>query len=94
MTSGANPETHIIRRYTNEEALKGLCVHMNFHGTFEHHAKTMPFKFDELARRLHRSAMSPILSQVYYNTFYLPSVRYSLLVTSMTEQDSTEANLS
>ena len=87
MTSGTNPETHIIRRHTNEEALKGLGVHMNFHGTFEHHAKTMRFKFDELARRLQRSAMSTTLSQVYYNTFYLPSVRYSLPVTSMTEQE-------
>jgi hypothetical protein len=87
MTSGINPETHIIRRHTNKEALKGLGVLMNFHGTFEHHAKTMRFKFDELARRLQRSALSPTLSQVYYTTFYLPSVRYSLPVTSMTEQE-------
>ena len=61
---------------------------MNFHGTFAHHAKTMRFKFDGLARRLQQSAMSPALAQIYYNTFYLPSVLYSLPVTSMTNRES------
>ena len=60
---------------------------MNFHGTFAHHAKLMRFKFDGLARRPQQSAMSPALSQIFYNTFYLPSVRYSLPVTSMTPRD-------
>ena len=87
MTCGSNPETHLIRRHTNEEATKGLGVHMNFQGTVAHHAKTMRFKFNELARHLHRSAMSPTLAQVYYNTFYLPAIRYSLPVTSMTAQE-------
>ena len=84
MTSGDNPTRHIIRSSTNEEEVRSLGVHMNFHGTFAHHAKLMRFKFDGLARRLQQSTMSPALSQIYYNTFYLPSVRYSLPVTSMT----------
>jgi hypothetical protein len=84
MTSGADPTQHIIRRTTNEEEVRSLGIYMNFHGTFAHHAKHMRFKFNGLARRLQQSAMSPTLSRIYYNTFYLPSVRYSLPVTSMT----------
>lgn len=52
---------------------------MNFHGTFAVHAQTMRFKFD-----LRKSSMSSILLRVYYNTFYLPAVRYWLPATSMT----------
>ena len=84
MTSGANHEHHIIRQYPNEKEVKGLGVFMNFYGTFAVHAQTMRFKFDGLARRLSKSSMSPILSRVYYNAFYLPDVRYSLSATSMT----------
>ena len=87
MTSGDNPAHHIIRRLTNEEEVRSLGVHMNFHGTFAHHAKMMRFKFDGLARRLQQSAMSPGLSQLFYNSFYLPSVRYSLSVTSTTPRE-------
>jgi hypothetical protein len=76
LTSGDNPEQQIIHCHTNEHELKGLCVHMNFHGTFTQHAKTMKAKFDGLARRLHQSTMSSRLARVYYDTFYLPSVRY------------------
>ena len=87
-TSGNNPTRHIIRQTTNEEEVRSLDVYMNFHGTFAHHAKLMRFKFDGLARRLQQSPMSPALSQIYYNTFYLPSVWYSLpVVTSMTSQE-------
>ena len=53
-------------------------------GTFALHAKTMRFKFDSMARQLQKSAMSAAHSRMHYNTFYLPAVRYSLPVTSMT----------
>lgn len=85
MTSGSNPETHIIRQHSNATELKGLGVHMNFMGTFAHHAATMRIKFDGMARKLRQSSLSPILSRTFYNTSYLPSVRYSLAVTSMTK---------
>ena len=84
MTSGLSEEHHIIRQHSNVTELKGLGVHMNFMGTFAYHAATMRTKFDGIARRLRRSSLSPALSRVFYNTFYLPSVRYSLSVTSMT----------
>lgn len=84
MTCGNNPEHHIIRRHKNETEVKGLGVHMNFCGTFSGHARTMKVKFDGLARKLSQSTLSSTLSWKYYNTFYLPSVRYSLPVTSMT----------
>lgn len=87
MTSGRNPEQHIIQQHANTTELKGLGVYMNFAGTFSAHAKTMRFKFDAMARRLQRSSMSAVLSRVYYNTFYLPAVRYSLPVTSMLAPD-------
>ena len=87
MTSGSNPAPHTIRRLTNEDEVRSLGVHMNFHGTFAHHAKLMRFKFDGLARRLQQSALTPLLSRTYYNTFYLPSVRYSLPVTSMSPKE-------
>ena len=84
MTSGSSAEHHIIRQHSNATELKGLGVHMNFMGTFAHHAATMRLKFDGIARRLRQSTLSPTLSRSFYNTFYLPSVRYSLPVTSMT----------
>ena len=85
MTSGSSPEYHIIRQHSNTTELKSLGVHMNFMGTFSFlHATTMRLKFDGMARRLRQSSLSPALSRKFYNTFYLPSVRYSLPVTSMT----------
>ena len=87
MTSGSRPDTHIIPQLSNLKESKGLGVHMNFLGTFAFHAATMKQKFDGLARRLSQSSMSPVLSSMYYSTFYLPSVRYSLPVTSMTPME-------
>jgi hypothetical protein len=87
MTSGSDPAQHIIQRHTNEIALKGLGVHMNFHGTFSHHATQMRQKFDGIARRLRQSQLSPVLTRLFYNSFYIPSVKYSLPVTSMTNSE-------
>ena len=85
MTSGSGAEHHIIKQHSNTTELKGLGVHMNFMGTFAYHAATMRIKFDGMARRLRQSSLSPALARVFYdNAFYLPSVRYSLPVTSMT----------
>ena len=86
MTSGDAPEHHIIKRHSNETELKGLGVLMNFCGTFVAHAKAMQQKFDDLARRLSHSRLSPVLSRVFYDSFYVSSVKYSLSVTSMTGQ--------
>ena len=58
---------------------------MNFQGTFAYHAKTMKNKFDAIAIKLRQASLSVFLSRVFYNSFYLPSVRYSLPVTSMTD---------
>ena len=84
MTRGDSFEHHIIKRQSNETELKGLGVYKNFCGTFTSHAKSMKTKFDALARHLCQSHLSSGLSQVFYNTFYVPSVRYSLPVISMT----------
>ena len=84
MTSGSNPEQQVIQRHGNDVELKGLGVHMNFMGTFSYHAKCMKQMFDGLARRLCQSHLSPGLSRVFYNSFYIPSAKYSLPVTSMT----------
>ena len=93
MTCGNRPEHHIIRQESNSKELKGLGVYMNFEGKFPFHARNMRIKFDGLARRLRQSSLSPALSRVYYNTFYLPSVRYSLPVTSMTIPELKKSNL-
>jgi hypothetical protein len=85
MTSGESSEHHVIKRHSNVTELKGLGVHMNFMGTFKLHASSMRQKFDGLARRLRQSHLSPSLSRIFYNSFYLPSVRYSLPVTSMSD---------
>ena len=87
MTSGDNPEHHIIRQHSNATELKGLGVHMNFMGTFSAHAATMRIKFDGMARRLRQSSLSSTMARKFYNTFYLPSVKYSLPVTSMTSDE-------
>ena len=84
MTSGNSPEHHIIKQHSNDVESKGLGVHMNFCGTFSFHAKSMKEKFDGLARRLRQSHLSSTLSRVFYESFYIPSVKYSLPVTSMT----------
>ena len=85
MTSGQSPEHHIIQRHSNVSAQKSLGVYMNFQGTFELHAKMMKNKFDTLASRLSQSQLTPALSQLFYHSFYIPSVKYSLPVTSMTD---------
>lgn len=85
LTSGANPEQHIIRRHSNDAEIKGLGVYMNFLGTFSYHALQMRQKFDGIARRLGQSRLSPALTRVYYNAFYIPAATYSLPVTSMTD---------
>jgi hypothetical protein len=83
MTSGSTLEHHIITRHDNATALKGLGVHMNFLGTFSHHAKLMKSKFASMARRLRQSHLPTGLSRAFYQSFYVPSVKYSLPVTSM-----------
>ena len=87
MTSGTSPDHHVIKRHTNNVELKGLGVHMNFMGTFKFHASNMRQKFDGLARRLRQSHLSPALSRAFYCSFYLPSVRYSLPVTSLSDDE-------
>ena len=83
MTSGRSPEHHIITRHSNDSELKGLGVYMNFKGTFALHAKMMKVKLDKLASRLSQSKLSPSLTRVFYDSFYIPSVKYSLPVASM-----------
>ena len=87
MTSGDSPEHHIIRQHSYVTEVKGLGVHMNFMGTFACHASAMRIKFDGMARRLNQSSLTPVLSRKIYDAFYLPSVRYSLPVTSMTRAE-------
>ena len=83
MTSGRSPEHHIITRHSNDSELKGLGVYMNFKGTFALHAKMMKVKLDKLASRLSQSKLSPSLTRVFYDSFYIPSVKYSLPVALM-----------
>jgi hypothetical protein len=77
LTSGTNPEHHIIKQHSNATEIKSLGIHMNFMGTFALHAKTMRFKYDSMALQLQKSAMSAAHSRMYCNkkTFYLPAVR-------------------
>lgn len=60
---------------------------MNFMGMFTCHASTMSVKLDGIPCQLWQSSTTFALSHVFYNTFYLPSVRYSLPVTSMTNSE-------
>jgi hypothetical protein len=84
---GMSPDNHIIKRYSNESKIKGLGVYLNFTGTFSLHAKMMRTKFDALASRLSQSTLLPSLARVFYHSFYIPSVTYSLPVTSMLETE-------
>ena len=87
MTSGSSPEHNIIRQVDNDSAPKGLGVYMNFKGTFGVQAKTMRKKFDTMAQQLRQISMSSLLSRKYYFTMYLPAVKYSLSVTTMTMKE-------
>lgn len=87
LTSGTDPEHHIIKQHSNATELKRFGVHMNFMGTFALHAKMMRIKYNSMAQQLQKSAMSAAHSRIYCNTFYLPAVRYSLPVTSMTNTE-------
>jgi hypothetical protein len=84
MTSGTLPEHHIIQRHLNTTELRGLGVFMNFGGTFDFHAKKMKEKFDGIAIWLRQSQLTPAVADLFYRSFYTPSVKYSLPVTSMT----------
>ncbi len=87
MTSGMSPDNHSIKRYSNKSEIKGLGVYLNFTGTFSLHSKMMRTKFDALASRLSQSKLSPSIARVFYCSFYIPSVTYSLPVTSMVETE-------
>jgi hypothetical protein len=41
-------------------------------------------KFDTMAQQLRQISMSPLLARKYYFTMYLPAIKYSLSVTTMT----------
>jgi hypothetical protein len=73
MTSGANPEQHIIQHHSNHTKLKGLGVHMNFMGTFLHHAKSMRSKFDGIARCLRYFLIPSTTHSIFppFGTLYL-----------------------
>jgi hypothetical protein len=87
MRSGSSPDHNIIRQADNVEAPKGLGVFMNFKGTFGFQAKQMRLKFDAMAQQLRPVKMSPFLARKYYFTMYLPAVKYSLPVTTMTMKE-------
>jgi hypothetical protein len=84
MTSGDCPDANIITRIDNTTAARTLGVYLNAIGTFTHHAKILKAKSDTLAHRLQMSRLSRTLSLIYYRTTFLPSIGYSLPVTSMT----------
>ena len=87
MTSGSSPDHNIIRQVDNDKAPKGLGVYMNFKGTFGVQAKKMRLKFDTMAQQLRPVSMSPLLARKYYFTMYLPAVKYSLSVNTMTMKE-------
>jgi hypothetical protein len=87
MTSGSSPDHNIIRQADNNEAPKGLGVYMNFKGMFGFQAKKMRLKFNTMAQQLRPVKMSPFLARKYYFTMYLPAVKYSLPVTTMTMKE-------
>ena len=61
---------------------------MHFKGTFGVLAKTMRKKFDTMAQQLRQISISSLLARKYYfTTMYLPAVKYSLSVTTMTMQE-------
>jgi hypothetical protein len=84
ITSGSSPEHNTIHQVDNDSAPKGHEVYMNFKGTFGVQAKTMRKKFNMMAQELRQISMSPLLAREYYFTMYLPAVKYSLSVTTMT----------
>jgi hypothetical protein len=47
----------------------------------------MRLKFDMMAQQLRPVSMSPLLARKYYFTMYLPAVKYSLSVTTMTMKE-------
>jgi hypothetical protein len=59
---------------------------MNFKGTFGVQASKMQLKFDTMAQQLCPVEMLPLLAR-YYFTMYLPAVKYSLSVTTMTTKE-------
>jgi hypothetical protein len=60
---------------------------MNFKGTFSIQASKMRLKFDTMAQQLRPVKMSPLLARKYFFTMYLPAVKYSLPVTTMTMKE-------
>ena len=84
--SGEAPTATIIKYVDNDVATRMLGVFMNFTGTFQRHADEMQAKADSLAIRLDASSLSTQLSFQFYQSMYRPAMRYSLPVTSMTQQ--------
>ena len=87
MTRGSSLDHNIIRQVGNNTAPKGLGVYMNFKGTFGFQAKKMCLKFGTMAQQLRPVKISPLLARKYYFTMYLPAVKYSLPVTTMTMKE-------
>ena len=82
---GYNPS--LVTRIENDESTKMLGVYANFNGTFGVHAQVMKLKMDGMAARLEASKLSKLSSKRFYEFYYLPSTRYSLPVTSMTNTE-------
>jgi hypothetical protein len=87
MTNGECPDANIIHRIDNTTAARNLGVYLNATGTFSHHAQIVKAKSNTLAHRLQSTRLSRTLSLIYYRTTFLPSIGYSLPVTSMTDTE-------
>jgi hypothetical protein len=87
MYSGKVGEASIIRRIENDEATRVLGVWANFKGTFGVHTEKLKLKIDGMAVRLAGSKLLKAASRRFYDFYYLPSVRYSLPVTSISEAE-------
>ena len=87
MTSGNSFDANIIKRIENDTAARTLGVYLNATGTFKVHAQILISKCDTLANRLQSSRLSRSLSMLYYRTTFLPTIGYSLSVTSMTDTE-------
>ena len=87
MYSGDKGEASLVTRIENDESTKMLGVYANFNGTFGVHAQVMKLKMDGMAARLEASKLSKLSSKRFYEFYYLPSTRYSLPVTSMTNTE-------
>jgi hypothetical protein len=83
LTSGKVPNYQVIPRLEVWEARQTLGVHPALDGNYRKEAEFLLFKANQYAMHLSTSRLSEMDTFIFHQSTYIPSMMYSLLVTTI-----------